>query len=330
MAGSAAIPDTRKALHFLLYGSMIGGVVLAFAGIRAWGEKLTAPAPSAGTIYGSPAGQVDVNTLLHVLLALALVVTTARLLGTLFRIAHQPPVIGEILAGILLGPSLLGRFAPVVWQRLVPAAVAPFLNVISQVGVILYMFLVGLELDPGLMRQRGQATVAISHASITTPFLMGSLLALLLYPIFSNSKVPFTNFALFLGVSMSVTAFPVLARILTDRRIHKTRMGTVALTCAAVDDITAWCLLAFVVSVARAKCRRDADGAFGCELSHRNACDRASRNGGGVEDVWQPGRPDARFDGGSLRCAARVSLRHRIDRDSRNFWGFCARRGHPA
>ncbi|MBV8774603.1 MAG: cation:proton antiporter, partial [Deltaproteobacteria bacterium] len=253
MSDSAAIPAPRKALHFLLYGSMIGGVVLAFAGIRSWGEKLTAPAPSAGTIYGSAAGQVDVNTLLHVLLALALVVTTARLLGTLFRIAHQPPVIGEILAGILLGPSLLGRFAPAVSQHLLPATVAPFLNVISQVGVILYMFLVGLELDPGLMRHRGQATVAISHASIITPFLMGSVLALPLYTIFSNSEVPFTNFALFLGVSMSVTAFPVLARILTDRRIHKTRMGTVALTCAAVDDITAWCLLAFVVSVARAQ-----------------------------------------------------------------------------
>ena len=215
----------------MLYGSMIGGVVLAFAGIRSWGEKLTAPAAPAGPIFGSVAGQVDVSALLHVLLALALVISTARLLGTLFRAAHQPPVIGEILAGILLGPSLLGRFAPAVSHYLLPMTVAPFLNVISQVGVILYMFLVGLELDPGLMRQRGQSTVAISHASILTPFLMGSLIALLLYPIFSNREVPFTNFALFLGVSMSVTAFPVLARILTDRRIHKTRMGTVALTC---------------------------------------------------------------------------------------------------
>ena len=253
MADSAALANRHRALHLLLYGSMIAGVVVAFARIRSWGEKLTAPAAPAGPIFGSVAGQVDVSALLHVLLALALVITTARLLGTLFRAAHQPPVIGEILAGILLGPSLLGRFAPAVSHYLLPVTVAPFLNVISQVGVILYMFLVGLELDPGLMRQRGQSTVAISHASILTPFLMGSLLALLLYPIFSNREVPFTNFALFLGVSMSVTAFPVLARILTDRRIHKTRMGTVALTCAAVNDITAWCLLAFVVSIARAE-----------------------------------------------------------------------------
>jgi Kef-type K+ transport system membrane component KefB len=253
MADLTSPANPHKALHLLLYGSMIAGVVVAFVGIRSWGEKLSAPAVSVGTIHGSPAGQVDVTTLLHVLLALAVVITTARALGTLFRVAHQPPVIGEILAGILLGPSLLGRIAPAISHYLLPLTVAPFLNVIAQVGVILYMFLVGLELDPGLMRERGQATVAISHASIITPFLMGSLLALLLYPIFSSREVPFTNFALFLGISMSVTAFPVLARILTDRRIHKTRMGTIALTCAAVGDITAWCLLAFVVSVARAQ-----------------------------------------------------------------------------
>ena len=253
MADPVAPANPHKALHLLLYGTMIAGVVVAFGAIRSWGEKLSAPAAPAGAVYGTAAGQVDVSTLLHVLLALALVITTARLLGTLFRVAHQPPVMGEILAGILLGPSLLGRSAPTVWHYLLPATIAPFLNVISQVGVILYMFLVGLELDPGLMRQRGQATVAISHASIITPFVMGSLLALVLYPIFSNREVSFTNFALFLGVSMSVTAFPVLARILTDRRIHKTRMGTVALTCAAVGDITAWCLLAIVVSIARAE-----------------------------------------------------------------------------
>src|ERR1700730_8304181 len=114
MADSAALTNRHRALHLLLYGSMIGGVVLAFAGIRSWGEKLTAPDAQAGPIFGSVAGQVDVSALLHVLLALALVITTARVLGTLFRAAHQPPVIGEILAGILLGPSLLGRFAPAV------------------------------------------------------------------------------------------------------------------------------------------------------------------------------------------------------------------------
>ena len=191
--------------------------------------------------------------MLHVLLALIVVIVMARGLGTLFRSVHQPPVVGEIIAGIVLGPSVLGRLAPGVSAYVLPGSVAPFLDVISQVGVILYMFLVGVELDPTLLRKRGHATVAISHASILAPFLLGAVLALLLYPRLSSSDVPFTGFSLFIGVSMSVTAFPVLARILTDRGIHKTRMGVIALTCAAVDDVTAWCLLAFVVSVVEAR-----------------------------------------------------------------------------
>jgi Kef-type K+ transport system membrane component KefB len=188
-----------------------------------------------------------------VLLALVVVIVTARAVGSLFKYLHQPPVVGEILAGILLGPSLLGRVAPSVSAYLLPKAVAPFLGVLSQVGVILYMFLVGVELDPGLLRKRGHATVTISHASIIAPFLLGSVLALFIYPRLSTQDVPFTVFSLFIGVSMSVTAFPVLARILTDRKIHTTRMGVITLTCAAVDDVTAWCLLAFVVSVVQAR-----------------------------------------------------------------------------
>jgi Kef-type K+ transport system membrane component KefB len=235
----------------LFYGLMLVSVVLAFLAIRSCGETLAAPANIAP--FANVAGPTQLGDLLHVLLALMVVIAAARLLGTLFRIAHQPPVIGEIIAGILLGPSLLGRFAPAASGYLFPSSVVPFLNVIAQVGIILYMFLVGLELDPALLRKRGHATIAISHLSITVPFLLGALVALILYPKLGTSEVPFTNFALFLGVSMSVTAFPVLARILTDRGIHKTRMGAIALTCAAVDDITAWCLLAFVVSVARAE-----------------------------------------------------------------------------
>ncbi len=112
------------------------------------------------------------------------------------------------------------------------------------------MFLVGLELDISLLRKRTQATVAISHASIVAPFVLGSVMALWLYPRYSTADVPFTVFALFCGVSVSVTAFPVLARILTDRGMQRSSLGVVALTCAAVDDVTAWCLLAFVVGVA--------------------------------------------------------------------------------
>jgi Kef-type K+ transport system membrane component KefB len=235
------------------YALMIGALVLVYLWIRAYGEKLAAPTPTGGNIFGSFASRAHQEDLLHVLLALVVVIATARAMGWLFRSARQPQVVGEILAGIVLGPSLLGRLVPGAEGYLFPASVGPFLNIISQVGVILYMFLVGLELDPALLRKRGHTTVAISHASIIAPFLLGASIALYIYPKLSTRDVPFTSFSLFLGVSMSVTAFPVLARILTDRKIHKTRMGAIALTCAAVDDVTAWCMLAFVVGVARAQ-----------------------------------------------------------------------------
>ncbi len=236
-----------------VYGLMISALVLLYLWIRSYGDNLTAPAPIGSNVFGSAASRATEGDLLHVLLALVVVIATARAMGYVFRSANQPPVVGEILAGIVLGPSLLGRLAPGAEGYLFPATVGPFLNIIAQVGVILYMFLVGLELDPALLRKRGHTTVAISHASIVAPFLMGAAIALYLYPKLSSIDVPFTCFSLFLGVSMSVTAFPVLARILTDRGIHKTRMGAIALTCAAVDDVTAWCMLAFVVSVARAQ-----------------------------------------------------------------------------
>jgi Kef-type K+ transport system membrane component KefB len=235
-----------------IYALMIGALVLLYLWIRSYGDTLGAPPQLGSNVFGSAASRAKEGDLLHVLLALVVVIATARTMGWIFRNANQPPVVGEIIAGIVLGPSLLGRLAPGAEGYLFPSTVGPFLNIIAQVGVILYMFLVGLELDPALLRKRGHSTVAISHASIIAPFLLGATIALYLYPKLSTSDVPFTCFSLFLGVSMSVTAFPVLARILTDRGIHKTHMGAIALTCAAVDDVTAWCMLAFVVSVARA------------------------------------------------------------------------------
>jgi Kef-type K+ transport system membrane component KefB len=236
-----------------VYALMIGALVLLYLWIRSYGNTLGAPSPAGSNLFGSAASRAGQSDLLHVLLALVVVIATARAMGFVFRSANQPPVVGEILAGIVLGPSLLGRLVPGAEAYLFPSMVGPYLNIIAQVGVILYMFLVGLELDPSLLRKRGHSTVAISHASIIAPFLLGATIALYLYPKLSTSDVPFTCFSLFLGVSMSVTAFPVLARILTDRGIHKTHMGAIALTCAAVDDVTAWCMLAFVVSVARAQ-----------------------------------------------------------------------------
>jgi Kef-type K+ transport system membrane component KefB len=135
---------------------------------------------------------------------------------------------------------------------ILPEASAPFLGIIAQLGIILYMFLVGLELDLKLLRNSGHKTLMISHASIVVPFVSGALLAILLFPSYAPTGVSFTTFSLFLGVSMAITAFPVLARILNEKGLSKTPLGAMALTCAAIDDVTAWCLLAFVTSVAQA------------------------------------------------------------------------------
>ena len=235
----------------LFYTGMVVAAVVVFLFIRSVGEGLPVAAGhvAAAPISSGPA----INTLFHALMSLAVIVVTARAMGGLFGVIGQPAVIGEVIGGIMLGPSLLGRISPALYAQVLPPAVTPFLNVYAQLGVILYLFLVGLELDLNAIRKAGHATLAISHASIILPFLLGSGLALAIYQRLSTNDVPFTVFALFLGVSLSVTAFPVLARILTDRKIAKTPMGTLALACAAIDDVTAWCLLALVVSISQAR-----------------------------------------------------------------------------
>jgi Kef-type K+ transport system membrane component KefB len=188
-----------------------------------------------------------------VLLALAAVVIAGQLLGALLRIVGQPPVIGEVVAGILLGPSLFARAAPDAYRFIFPPDVIPPLGVLAQLGVILYMFVVGLELNTELLRGQLRSTVLISHSSIVLPFALGFGLAVYLHSQFAPEGIQFVPFALFLGIAMSITAFPVLARILSDRGMTRTRLGALALTCAAVDDVTAWCLLALVVGVVRAE-----------------------------------------------------------------------------
>ena len=246
--GTSPLDKAGRGKVFAFYGGMIAIAVVAFLLLRSAGDQLTAP-PGAG--LSEAAGRSINSTLFQALLALGVIIGTARVMGWLFGLIGQPSVIGELVGGIMLGPSLLGEIAPVLHEQLLPAGVTSFLGVYSQLGVILYLFLVGLELDLSVLRKSSHATFAISHASIIVPFLLGAGLALSLYPRLSNSGVPFTVFALFLGVSLSVTAFPVLARILTDLNISRSQMGVVALTCAAIDDVTAWCLLALVVSIAQ-------------------------------------------------------------------------------
>jgi len=230
---------------------MLGASAAIFLWIQSAGGSL-APSESGATPLGKTV-TARFEVLPHVLLSLLVIIALARLVGWLFRRIHQPAVIGEVVAGIALGPSLLGRMWPEASSVLFPAEIAPFLAVLAQVGIILFMFLVGLELDTGLLSHGTHSSVAISHASILAPFLLGSAAALWMYSAYSPPGVSFTVFSMFIGVALSVTAFPVLARILTDRGIQRTKLGVLTLTCAAVDDVTAWCLLALLVGVAQAE-----------------------------------------------------------------------------
>jgi Kef-type K+ transport system membrane component KefB len=187
------------------------------------------------------------------LLEIAVILAVARLLGLGFRALRQPQVIGEVVAGILLGPSLLGALAPAAAAALFPPAALPFLKVLSEIGIVVFMFLVGLELDPALLRRRGRVAVAIASTGIALPFALGAAASLPLYPAYAGPRATAAGFALFLGAAMSITAFPVLARILIERGLLRTQLGTLALTCAAVDDVAGWMLLSLVAAVGAAR-----------------------------------------------------------------------------
>jgi Kef-type K+ transport system membrane component KefB len=180
------------------------------------------------------------------------IIIVSRIFAYIFRKIHQPTVIGEIIAGIALGPSLLGMFFPEFSTALFPANSLGNLNLLSQVGLILFMFMVGMELDFKVIQTKVKDAVVVSNAGILIPFTLGIGLAYFIYESFAPHGVAFLSFGLFLGLAMSITAFPVLARIVQERGIHKTRLGTLVLTCAAADDITAWCLLAAIIAIAKA------------------------------------------------------------------------------
>ncbi|MDI1256991.1 MAG: cation:proton antiporter [Flavobacterium sp.] len=186
------------------------------------------------------------------LLQIITIILVARIFGWFFRKIGQPSVIGEMIAGIILGPSLVGLYFPDFFHNLFPTTSMGNLKLFSQLGLILFMFVIGMELDLKALKNKAKEAVVISHASIIFPFTLGITLAYFTYSFLAPVGVAFTSFALFMGIAMSITAFPVLARIVQERGIHRTKLGTIVITCAAADDITAWCILATVIAIVKA------------------------------------------------------------------------------
>jgi Kef-type K+ transport system membrane component KefB len=211
--------------------------------------------PVSGNSFGLFADSLQ-HSLTHpsaiLLLQIITIVVVARAFGFIFNKIGQPAVIGEIIAGIVLGPSILGLFFPGISGFLFPAASLGNLNFLSQIGLMLFMFVIGMELDIEHIRKQAKDAVVISHASIIIPYTLGMGLACMLYTQFAPTNISFLSFALFLGIAMSITAFPVLARIIQERGLTKTKLGSMALTCAAADDVTAWCILAAVIAIVKA------------------------------------------------------------------------------
>jgi Kef-type K+ transport system membrane component KefB len=186
------------------------------------------------------------------ILQLIVIIVASQLCGYLFKKIGQPSVMGEIFAGILLGPSLIGSLLPAFSDFVFPPSSLVNLQMLSQIGLVLFMFVIGMELDLNLIKSKAKAAVYISNASIIIPYLLGVALSYFLYKKYAPPHIPFYAFALFMGIAMSITAFPVLARIIRERGLTNTKLGTISITSAAAGDITGWCILAFVIAIVKA------------------------------------------------------------------------------
>ncbi|MEV8517159.1 cation:proton antiporter [Dactylosporangium sp. NPDC051484] len=207
------------------------------------------------------------DALLPVLLAVPAVMLACHAGGWAIRRIGQPPVIGEILVGILLGPSLLGWVAPDLQHRLLPSSVLPVISILGNLALLMFLFVIGAELDLGGLRENRRAVLGVSLGSMLLPLALGSLLALAMYPYLAPAGVHRLPFVLFVAVSMSITAFPVLARILSDRNLESTYLGTFVMACAAANDAAAWCLLTAVVALCTAATPLSALAAAGLTLA---------------------------------------------------------------
>jgi len=233
-------------LIVMMYFVLHAGKDLQAAGIA------TAQHPSPSTVLMQDILEAFKHPLAIFILQLILILSASQLCGYLFKKIGQPTVMGEIIAGILLGPSLMGTLFPQFSAFVFPVSSMGNLQMLSQVGLILFMFVIGMELDIEVLKKRAGAAVLISHFSIVIPFTLGIGLSYYLYKLYAPTGVTFYAFSLFTGIAMSITAFPVLARIIKERGISNTKLGTIALTSAAVGDVTAWCALALIIAIAKA------------------------------------------------------------------------------
>ena len=244
----------------LFYFGITGGFTALIFWIVSKGKLLEQGRKVVSRTSGDSFWNQFLDSLLHninhplaiLLLQIITIIIVARIFGWIFKKIGQPSVIGEIIAGIFLGPSLVGMYLPEYSALLFPAASLGNLGFLSQIGLILFMFVIGMELDLKVLKNKANDAVVISHASIIIPFALGIGLSYFIYQKFAPTGIAFLSFSLFMGIAMSITAFPVLARIVQERGIHKTRLGTIVITCAAADDITAWCLLAAVIAIVKA------------------------------------------------------------------------------
>jgi Kef-type K+ transport system membrane component KefB len=224
--------------------------------VRRYPEVSPVPTPRAETPAPGAVGEVFLKNLQHplgiLLLQIIAILISAKVAGIFFHKLFKLTVVGEMLAGLLLGPSLLGVLSPGTMTFLFPPESMDFLKLLSQIGVILFMFIVGTEFNFPHLRQNAHVAILVSHAGIIIPFFFGAAFSLLLYPYSGPSHISFRPFALFMSVSMSITAFPVLARIIEERNLSGSYIGTTAIACAAVDDATAWCLLAAIIAIVNA------------------------------------------------------------------------------
>jgi len=188
----------------------------------------------------------------QILLQLIIILIVVQIFGYLGGRIGQQWVIGEILAGLVLGPSLLGALFPGFEALLFPASVLPTLQTLGDIGLVLYMFSLGTRLDTHLMLRQSRNAIVVSLSGTILPLITGALLAFFLYPGLTGPKATLVSFMLLVGTAMAITAFPVLARLLAEKNMLGTRVGMLALTCAAIGDALAWCMLALVIAIIHA------------------------------------------------------------------------------